>query len=439
MPRGLQILVVEDLTEKYERVRSLLSDRLATSDCEFVWAKSYNAAFRLLLQSRFDVVILDILIPLESGATSPDNSRALMQMMLGGDLFPAAHIIGLTEFKNIAKGEREHYDANMFALEIFSWTSTSWADRLAAKIAYLMKAQAASLQHSVSSFQSDVLVVIARYENEYRPIEKKIIWQVPPKKGNLYFQSHECLSGRLKVDNNLSLKATILCVGEMGNAVATAVTSQAIKVFRPQLVCMLGMCCGFNMSMSASPSLFGDVIVAGASASWEDGKYLELDDGSSFFRNRSVPKAIGPTIGPIISSCVEAAKDRLLPVCAKYINSSQSKALRKQYGNQMRSTPEFKIGLVISGSSVIADEKKVREIIARHPNALGLDMEVHGVFTAAEEAIGTRPSVMAVKGVADFGTRSKHGEIQTYSSVLSYYTFLGLLRALFVGGPLDPV
>jgi nucleoside phosphorylase/CheY-like chemotaxis protein len=439
MSRSLRILVVEDLTEKYDRVRSLLTSRLASLDCEFLWAKSYNSAFRLLLESRFDVVILDLLIPLESGSTSPDNSRALMEMMLAGDLFPAAHIIGLTEFKHIAKVEKEHYAANMFALEIFSWSSHSWADRLAAKIDYLGKSKAASLQHSVSSYQSDILIIIARYENEYKPIVKRVVWQGPPKQGNPYFRAHECISGRMKVDGNVSLKVTLLCIGEMGNAVATAVTSQAINVFRPQLVCMLGMCCGFSSSRSASPALFGDVIVAKASASWEEGKYLELDDGSRFFRNRGIPKTVGQTIGPVISACVETAKDRILPLCANYIRSGEVRRLRRQYGKEMRASPEFKIGLIVSGSSVIADEKKVGEIIARQPNALGLDMEIFGVFTAAEKAIGNPPSVMAIKGVADFGTSGKHKTMQTYASVMSYYAFLGILRGVFIGGPLEPV
>ena len=436
MSRALRILVVEDLTEKYQKVSALLGARLATLDVEFVWAKNYNSAFRLLLQARFDVVILDLLIPLESGSTSPENSRALMEMMLTGDLFPAAHIIGLTEFKNIAKVEREHYDANMFALEIFSWSSTAWADRLAAKIGYLVKATAASLQHSVSTFQSDVLVIVARYENEYKPIEKRIAWHTPPKSGNPYFRDHECLTGRLRVDERNSLKTTFLCIGEMGNAVATAVASQAINVFRPQLVCMIGMCCGFASPRSASPALAGDIIVVKASASWEEGKYIELNDGSPFFRNRGVPKTVGQTIGPYIAACVEAANDRILPLCASYLNSSGVKKLIKQYGKEMRPRPDVKLGLLVSGSSVIADESKVREIIARQPNALGLDMEIFGIFTAAEKSIGNQPSVMAVKGVADFGTSGKHKEIQAHASVMSYYTLMGLLRALFIGGPL---
>jgi nucleoside phosphorylase len=202
---------------------------------------------------------------------------------------------------------------------------------------------------------------------------------------------------------------------------------------------MLGMCCGFSSSRSASPALFGDVIVAKASASWEEGKYLELDDGSRFFRNRGIPKTVGQTIGPVISACVETAKDRILPLCANYIRSGEVRRLRRQYGKEMRASSEFKIGLIVSGSSVIADEKKVGEIIARQPNALGLDMEIFGVFTAAEKAIGNPPSVMAIKGVADFGTSGKHKTMQTYASVMSYYAFLGILRAVFIGGPLEPV
>ena len=435
MSKSLRILVVENSPEKYKRVTTVLAAKLAQIDCQFTLADNYNRAFKLLQSSLFDLVLLDLLIPLASGSVSTENSRALIEMMMAGDLIPAPHIIGLTEYHEAAREERRYFAANMFSLEMFSWTSTAWADRLAGKINYLFKSKAASINYSLNNFESDLLIMVARYENEFKPIAKHMIWEAPPVQHNHYFPTHHCVSGRLMIDPEISLKTTCLCIGEMGGTVAAAVTSEAINLFRPQLVIMLGMCCGFTDPRSSSPALFGDVIFARESASWDEGKYVELEkSGSHLFRNRAVVRTADDRIGSAVSSCVEASQDLLLPSCEKYWNSRNVKNLRSKFSDEMRLSPDFKIGMIVSGSSVIADPEKIDEIITRHPTALGLDMEVFGVFTAVQNSIGNRPSVFAIKGVADFGTGKKHDYIQGIASTLSFYSLVAILRLAFRNG-----
>ena len=71
-------------------------------------------------------------------------------------------------------------------------------------------------------------------------------------------------------------------------------------------------------------------------------------------------------------------------------------------------------------SYVVAHDVKGDEIINRFPNALGLEMEIFGFFKAIELAVGAKPAMMAVKGVADFGDGSKHKLFQPLASRLSY-------------------
>ena len=435
MAKSLRILVVEDSSEKYSRVNQLLSDRLPGIYCQFSWAKNYNQAFKELNDSLFDLVILDLRIPLSNGTVSAENSRALIELMNAGDILPVLHVIGLTEYRDAAREEKKYFEENMLTLELFSWTSSTWADRLAAKIRYIVKSKAAVLNYSINNFESDLLIMIARYENEYKPILKRIKWQAPPVSRSSYFPAHHYASGRLIIDAGRSLRTTCLCIGEMGSTAAAALTSQAITIFRPQLVTMLGMCCGFKSPKSASPALLGDILFARATASWEEGKYLELQGGDlRFFQNRAVVRTVDNDLTPILISCVEAAKDELRPLSVNYINSNYVKAIKRECGDDMRAVPDYKVGMIVSGSSVIADTAKTDEIISRLPNALGLDMEIFGIFTAAQTAVGKKPSVFAVKGVADFGTGAKHKRTQAMASVLAFYGLIGILRKLESGG-----
>jgi len=94
---------------------------------------------------------------------------------------------------------------------------------------------------------------------------------------------------------------------------------------------------------------------------------------------------------------------------------------------------------MVSGSTIIAGPEMVTEIIKRCPNALGLDMEVLGVFTAAKSCGGAKPAVFAIKSVADFGSNKGDGaldDIQPVASVLSFLAFYEFLKESY---PLENV
>lgn len=441
MLRELKILVVDDSAEKYQRIMAELNKRLYTVQCKFASASDYHLAVKRLGKSNFDLVILDLMLPLSKSTTpSLENSRALISLMMAEEHFPAPYVIGLTEHVAAAEGERQYYAENMFALELFEWDTTGWADRISAKINYLEKSKKASVAYANNSFETDLLIVSARYENEFKPILAKMRWETAPMTRSVYFPGLECAIGRLALDKSMTLRVVYVCAGEMGVAPATAITSHAINVYRPRLVIALGMCCGFSIPQCSSPSLFADVLVARETASWEEGKYAELPDKSRVFRNKSVVRTVDDVIGPTVQSCIEMASDSIAPTFRKYLAAKKPREIRAGYGKQMRDVPEIKYGMVVSGSSVVADRKQTAEIIARHPEAIGLEMEIFGVYTAVQKSIGqTKPSVIGIKGVADFGDGDKHDKIQAHASILAFYTMLAILRKLYGEAVLAPV
>src|SRR5262249_35860544 len=157
------------------------------------------------------------------------------------------------------------------SLELYDDLTTVWADKIAAKISYIFSAKLASVQFHNNNFASDSLIVTARYENEFAPIVKLIKWEAPPTANSKYFPQNKYDSGRMVLSDTQSVSAAILCVGEMGAAPSAAIVSQAINIYRPRVVAMVGMCCGFSSSSCSSPSKLGDVIVVRESASWEEG------------------------------------------------------------------------------------------------------------------------------------------------------------------------
>ena len=116
----------------------------------------------------------------------------------------------------------------------------------------------------------------------------------------------------------------------------------------------------------------------------------------------------------------------------RFSKSASFKRLKERYGQKVRAIPEIKSAMIVSGSSVIADEKMVLEILSRHPSALGLDMEIYGLYSAAGLSQGYKPSVMAIKGVADFGEVEKDDAAQLSASALSAQVFKYVLSELTI-------
>jgi nucleoside phosphorylase len=212
----------------------------------------------------------------------------------------------------------------------------------------------------------------------------------------------------------------------MGLSPAAGAASQLIAQYRPRILCMLGMCCGFRQEKCQNKSKLGDVIIVRESACWDEGKYAELDR-TSFFFNRAKTRVVDNQLDRLISSLVESDM-RLLQSAMKPIwNGNAAVRLRKKFKDDSAEFPDVKYGLLVSGSSVIAHDVKGDEIISRFTNAIALEMEVYGVYTAVENTVGAKPIVLGIKGVADFGDGSKHKQFQSLASKLSY----GVAKVVF--------
>ena len=427
----LRVLIVEDNDEKYRTVRSLISAGASGLTVGFTHAREYAEAIKTLSETSYDVVILDLVLPAGAyGVPNKDNSRSLVASILSGATFAPAHVVGLTAYLDVAEEERDFYQENMFALEVYSETNTSWAERISAKLRYLAKSKDAALHYSLNNFFYDAVILCARYENEFKPIVEQVHWVVEPVRRSAFFPHNHCAIGRMRVSTDRALEVVFLCMEQMGMAPAAAIASNAITAFRPKLMCMLGMCCGFHTERCSSPSNAGDIIIARETACWEEGRYTTLRDSSEEFRNRAIFRSIDPDLHPRIQQGVENASDVVIPYLRKQYSSRRARRLFEEFGLPEGHLPSIKYGLLVSGSSVVASAQQVEEVLERFPNALGLEMEMFGVYTAAVTSLGRRPNVLGIKGVADFGNGAKHKRLQAFASVAALRTLEALLFQL---------
>lgn len=429
MASELRVLVVDDNDDKRRRVVQALTERLPGGPPHVGQAKSYEEALERLRDGFFDLVILDLLLPAAGKPPSEDTSRTLIHMVMEGRLVSPTYIIGLTEHREVGEREREFYDGELFALVFYDAGNLDWSDRIVAKIRYLIRSKQAAQRFQVNSYDLDVFVLAARHENEYVPIKKRLFTEEG--KGTHPIWRGEVTFGTIKLKDGRHLRCGLGCVGEMGMAPTAATAALAISVFRPRLIAMLGMCCGFSVPKAASPRKFMDAIVVREVSCWEEGKYVDQVKGNNEFRNRAKPRMVDDAIRGAVEDAVERAAEGITPQLRRLAGKAEYRSIRERAGaDNVRDVPEVRFGTLVTGSSVIADEAMVREILTRQPAAIGLDMELYGLYTAVDRSLGQRPSVLGIKAVADYGHAKKDDVAQKGASVVATEVFKAILPSL---------
>ncbi len=389
----------------------------------FTHAVDYETARDCLKQAHHDVLILDLHIPGAGQMPSPAFAIALLQDLVKGILNAPTHVIGLTQHEESALLHRESFARYLFHLEIFSHNDTGWARRIADKLRYLFDAQRAMSRYALSRSGTDILVVVARGGSEFVPISSRIDWVAEPQDGHVMFPGSRVLHGMVKTPSGEQRSLVFACFEEMGIAAAAVHSSNLLHVFRPKLVAMLGMCCGFRTA--GRNANLNDIIVADEVACWDEGKYVEGTEDISRFISRAKTITVREPLAKYLSSFMERRGDALAKKLSKMPENTRLVRLSQLAGYSSPNI-ELKAGRIVSGLSVVSDREKVRSILERSPSAVALDMETYGVFKAAKSMPLFRPYFVAIKGVADFGfdkVDKRFDPAQKTASVLSYATF----------------
>ena len=92
----------------------------------------------------------------------------------------------------------------------------------------------------------------------------------------------------------------------------------------------------------------------------------------------------------------------------------------KEFGSDAPSGFKLRIGPVASGGAVLADGKIIDDVRRlQNRDLLGIEMEIYGVYAAAQLASGPQPKVFAIKGVCDYADPDKHDGTRRFAAFAS--------------------
>jgi nucleoside phosphorylase len=394
----MRILVVDDSEPKQGRVRSAILEAVGVANADIRVARNCFEAAELLEAFHFDLMILDLNLPIRANEhpKADGGIRLLRQLVRGGPRFRRpVHICGLTAYDNLVDTFDSEFQAEGWQLIQFDASSVAWSDTLQNKVRHIAESATSSVS---TEYSYDLAIITALKTVELEAVlQLDGQWTSLERRGDST-QYHSGIWTRGEKCGRVVAAAAI----EMGMPAAASLATKMIIAFKPRYLAMAGIAAGIGLN-------YGDIIIADQSWDYGSGKLKQGLEGESDSIFSPAPNyiPIDPTLKEQAETFISSRRDRIAAIQASW------------QGNPVHSVLKAVVGPMASGAAVIEHEGKVEEIRQHNRKVIGVEMETYGVYLAARIAPEPRPFVFSVKSVCDFGVPPKTDEYQRYAAFTS--------------------
>ncbi len=393
----LEILIIEDDQKKLRKI----SKALCTIDG--ITAKSINhvidvaSAKKQLRNNYFDLLILDIVIPLRiDTAIKKDAGLNLLREVIERDLYHIPeHIIGVTQHKEIFSEIEKEFKKDLITFIQYTPDNSLALKQLIRKVSIVVASKFRS-QNRITGYSSHASIICATENPEWKGLmQNGWKWEkisIPNDTSN-YYQTI------LEKDNQTHI-IHAACTPRMGMTAAAIMATKMIIGFRPKYLIMPGITAGY-----IGDTNLGDVIIGNPVWDWGAGKWIQKGSNLEFLQE---PHQL-PLDASIRDKFVEMSRNHqlLYDIRKKWKGKSPDHDLR------------ILIGPVASGAAVISDEETCESIKKQHRKLLGIEMESYAIYSAAFESMLPKPVAFTAKSVVDFANGQKDDSFHEYSAYAS--------------------
>lgn len=404
----INILIVDDSTEKLRNIKAVLDDVIKNNEeVEIEVAMGILDTKRIVSHKNIDLMILDIQLP-QRVTDTPEKEggiRLLKELKESRRYKYPNYVISLSRYEE-SIDVFKNSEGNIHSAIIYD-DKNAWKEQLLDRVKVFLTIANNNVVHR--SYEYDIAVICAlpeEIEEISRSLEKveKIhkdeddeiyyrgYWQIPEKRIKVVFGS----------------------ANQMGMVAATSLATKMIYNFIPRYLVMTGIAAGTDCKKMN----YGDVVVASTAWDYRAGKDVREEEKSEHLN----------TIKPftIDTSFINWVREL----------SEDEKSLRKIWDDFQGKKPETKLkllhGSVVSGASVVTDVEIVKGVLKEQSrDILALEMEIYGVYYAANWAIKPRPKFVALKSISDFADKDKTDDYHKYASYTSAKVFEKLAKDYF--------
>lgn len=404
----INILIVDDSPEKLRNIKEVLDSIIENDDdVEINVAMEIAETKRIVSRKNIDLMILDIQLP-QRVTDVPEKEggiRLLKDLKESRRYKYPNYVISLSRYEESIDLFRssEGYIHSSISYD----DKNEWKSQLLNCVKMFLTIVNNNVIHR--SYEYDIAVICALpeeveeiknslenveqlHQDEDDEIYYKGYWQMPEKR----------------------IRVVLSLANQMGMVAATSLATKMIYNFIPRYLVMTGIAAGTD----SSKMNYGDVVVATTAWDYRAGKDIREEEKPEHI-NTIKPFTIETSF---VNWVRELAKDE--------------ECLRKISDGFRGKKPETKLkllhGSVVSGASVVTDKEIVRTILKEQSrDILALEMEIYGVYYAANWAIKPRPKFVALKSISDFADKAKTDDFHQYASYTSAKVFEKLAKDYF--------
>jgi nucleoside phosphorylase len=390
-----KVMIVDDSERKRHKIRGIIEPLGSSNSVNILEVTSVNEAIVALEHTQYDLVVLDIHLPLrKEDSPKKDGGKILLETIYkqGGRLKRPGKIVGLTEYDDLHLELLDIFASQGVQLILYSDQSDNWTVALANILSY----EIGIGSDGRDAYGVDICIVTALKDIEFQAVlQLQADWVNEPVQGDdtQYFRG---------TFSRGSKKRSVIAASaiEMGMSAAACLAMKMIYTFKPRYLCMCGITAGIGLK-------FGDVVIAEQCWDYGSGKFITKTTGSVSFEPAPKYVNMSDNVKEKISIFVATRKEAISAIQGRWT------------GNPIETALNVTLGPMASGAAVVENEEMVSAIKEHNRKVAAVEMEAYGIFMAARLAPKPSPEVIVAKAVCDFGIPPKTNDYQRYAAFTS--------------------
>lgn len=400
---SIKILIVDDDTNKIGLIKSTILNNKSVSESDIEYCSELTEAVKRLNSIRYDLVLLDIMLPSRMGEKNISTGGSMLLRCLtemDGVKKPLC-VIGLTAHDESMNACEKEFADKLFCLIKYESESAKWRNQIDEKVKWIIQCKKSLLNeiNYCREYEYDFAIITAVDVEMRAVLELEYEWKEYriPYDQSIYYIAEKTINDR-------TVKMVLARSKNMGMPAAATLTTKIISFFKPRYVCMPGITGGRKGEVE-----LGDLILAKTVWDYGSGKW-KGEEGKNEQTFLPDPNYISISSG--LQSLFMKNYDNVL----REIRVKWNKETRQNINidNHLR------IGPLASGAAVIQNEEVLHKYIEPYQRkVLGVDMETYGAYYACENAFEPVPEFFSIKAVSDYANSQKNDGYQEYCAFLS--------------------
>src|SRR5690606_37932955 len=270
----INILIVDDNPKKIKVLRTIVE--LVPEVSLLETSTNVISAKRQLSEKHFDVLILDLGLPLRDGDDpKPENGIGFLNdISRQMRLIKPFHIIGFSAFDDYISQFKETFEKELWALLKYDEQTSNWEKLIKNTIDVLSMAKLDLKNPNHFFFQYDIAVITALRSPELDSIlDLDANWQA----FSIVNDASEYHRGVICYGEK-KIKIIAACAPQMGMVASSTLAHKMIYNFRPKYIAITGIACGVKGNVN-----LGDILIADISFDSGSGKIKTNDIGDIRF------------------------------------------------------------------------------------------------------------------------------------------------------------